>query len=155
MANNNNNVQGPLPAGHNILASDFPPMEELLPAPTDGVGDATVVPPVLASRFELKIGLLNLITAISFFVFEIDDPHSHIRRTTNLRNEITRFQQRLDETFSEAWDQFKDLLNKCPHHDFSHLHQIDTFYNGLSQSDQDSLNFAAGGNLLTRITRKP
>ncbi|GKC43231.1 reverse transcriptase domain-containing protein, partial [Tanacetum coccineum] len=33
-------------------------------------------------------------------------------KTTNLRNEITRFQQRFGETFSEAWDRFKDLLNK-------------------------------------------
>ncbi|GKF52775.1 hypothetical protein Tco_0159685, partial [Tanacetum coccineum] len=41
-------------------------MEELLQAPTDGVGDAVVVSPVLASQFELKIGLLNLVTAISF-----------------------------------------------------------------------------------------
>ncbi|GJV68266.1 reverse transcriptase domain-containing protein [Tanacetum coccineum] len=54
-----------------------------------------------------------------------------------------RFQQRLGETFAEAWDIFKDLLNKCPHHGVSHLYQIDTFYNSLSQSDQDSLNSAA------------
>ncbi|GKE94293.1 reverse transcriptase domain-containing protein, partial [Tanacetum coccineum] len=39
-----------------------------------------------------------------------------------------------------------------PHHGFSPLHQTDTFYNGLNQSDQDSLNSAAGGNLLTRNT---
>nr|GEX94954.1 reverse transcriptase domain-containing protein [Tanacetum cinerariifolium] len=31
-------------------------------------------------------------------------------KTTNLRNEITRFQQRFDESFSEAWDRFNDLL---------------------------------------------
>nr|GEX21277.1 reverse transcriptase domain-containing protein [Tanacetum cinerariifolium] len=31
-------------------------------------------------------------------------------KTTNLRNEITIFQQRFDESFSEAWDRFKDLL---------------------------------------------
>ncbi|GJS80476.1 retrovirus-related pol polyprotein from transposon TNT 1-94 [Tanacetum coccineum] len=42
---NPNNVQGPPPAGPNILASDLRPMEELLQAPTDGVGDAIVVPP--------------------------------------------------------------------------------------------------------------
>ncbi|GJZ59779.1 reverse transcriptase domain-containing protein [Tanacetum coccineum] len=30
------------------------------------------------------------------------------------------------------------------------LHQLDTFYNGLNPSDQDSLNSAAGGNLLER-----
>ncbi|GKA31981.1 reverse transcriptase domain-containing protein [Tanacetum coccineum] len=33
------------------------------------------------------------------------------------------------------------------------LHQIDTFYNVLTQSDQDSLNVAAGGNLLNRTPR--
>nr|GFB36176.1 reverse transcriptase domain-containing protein [Tanacetum cinerariifolium] len=62
--------------------------------------------------------------------------------TTNLKNDITNFQQRFDETFSKAWDRFKDLLRKCPHHGFSELHQIDTFYNSLTQSDQDSLNAA-------------
>ncbi|GJU19244.1 reverse transcriptase domain-containing protein [Tanacetum coccineum] len=64
-------------------------------------------------------------------------------RTTNLRNVITNFQQKFGQTFNKAWDRFKDLLNKCPHHGFSPLHQIDTFYNGLNQSDQDSLNSAA------------
>ncbi|GKD80554.1 reverse transcriptase domain-containing protein, partial [Tanacetum coccineum] len=58
-----------------------------------------------------------------------------------------------DETFSEACDRFKDLLRKCPHHGFLELHQIDTFYNALTQSDQDSLNAAAGGNLLNRTPR--
>nr|GEY60100.1 reverse transcriptase domain-containing protein [Tanacetum cinerariifolium] len=31
-------------------------------------------------------------------------------KTTNLHNEITGFQQRFDESFSEAWDRFNDLL---------------------------------------------
>ncbi|GKA13832.1 reverse transcriptase domain-containing protein, partial [Tanacetum coccineum] len=48
-------------------------------------------------------------------------------KTTNLRNEITNFKQRFDESFSEAWDRFKDLLRACPHHGFSELHQLDTF----------------------------
>nr|GFB47680.1 reverse transcriptase domain-containing protein [Tanacetum cinerariifolium] len=37
-----------------------------------------------------------------------------------------------------------------PHHGFTKLHQLDTFYNGLNPSNQDSLNSAAGGNLLER-----
>ncbi|GJZ91081.1 reverse transcriptase domain-containing protein [Tanacetum coccineum] len=65
-------------------------------------------------------------------------------KTTNLRNEITRFQQRFDETFYEAWDRFNDLLWACPHHGFSELHQLDTFYNALNSNDQDSLNSTAG-----------
>ncbi|GKE11279.1 reverse transcriptase domain-containing protein [Tanacetum coccineum] len=72
-------------------------------------------------------------------------------KTTNLRNEITRFQQRFDETFYEAWDRFNDLLRACPHHRFSELHQLDTFYNALNSNDQDSLNSAAGGDFLDKM----
>ncbi|GKD59648.1 reverse transcriptase domain-containing protein [Tanacetum coccineum] len=176
-------------------------MSELLQAPTEGYGDAIVVPPILAENFELKVRLLLLVTSSQFHGFERDDPHSHIRwfnkitstlkyknvlhdawiwlekepprsihtwedlvskfmnyffppsKTTNLKNDITNFQQRFDETFSEAWDRFKDLLRNCPHHGFSKLHQINTFYNALTQSDQGSLNAAAGGNLLNRTPR--
>ncbi|GKA45042.1 reverse transcriptase domain-containing protein [Tanacetum coccineum] len=74
-------------------------------------------------------------------------------KTKNLKNDITNFQQRFDESFGEAWDHFKDLLCKCLHHGFSELHQIDTFYNALTQSDQDSLNAAADGNLLNCTPR--
>ncbi|GKA97117.1 reverse transcriptase domain-containing protein, partial [Tanacetum coccineum] len=74
-------------------------------------------------------------------------------KTTNLRNEITNFRQRFDESFSEAWDRFKDLLRACPHHGFSELHQLDTFYNALNSNDQDSLNSAAGGNFLDKMPR--
>nr|GEY14543.1 reverse transcriptase domain-containing protein [Tanacetum cinerariifolium] len=187
-------------------------MSELLQVPTEGYGDAIVLPAILAEIFELKVMLLTLVTSSQFHGFERDDPHSHIlwsnkitstlkyknvpreaiklmlfpfslegaaqiwlekepplsiyawenlvsmfvnyffpfSKTTNLKNDIMNFQQRFEETFSEAWDCFKDLLCKCPHHDFSELHQIDTFYNALTQSDQDSLNAAADGNLLNR-----
>ncbi|GJW60453.1 reverse transcriptase domain-containing protein [Tanacetum coccineum] len=74
-------------------------------------------------------------------------------KTTNLRNEITRFQQKFDETFYEAWDRFNDLLRGCPHHGFSELHQLDTFYNALNSNDQDSLNSVAGGNFLDKMPR--
>ncbi|GKA14294.1 reverse transcriptase domain-containing protein [Tanacetum coccineum] len=53
----------------------------------------------------------------------------------------------------EAWDRFKDLLRACPHHGFSELHQLDTFYNALNSNDQDSLNSAAGGNFLDKMPR--
>nr|GEU39767.1 retrovirus-related Pol polyprotein from transposon TNT 1-94 [Tanacetum cinerariifolium] len=73
--------------------------------------------------------------------------------TTNHRNEISNFQQRFDESFHEAWDRYKDLLRACPHHGFTKLHQLDTFYNALNPSDQDSLNAAANGNLVERSTQ--
>ncbi|GJU38107.1 reverse transcriptase domain-containing protein [Tanacetum coccineum] len=190
-----------------VTMADQRTMAELLQAPTEGYGDAIVIPAILAENFELKHGLLNLVTSKQFYGFEKEDPHAHIRwfnkitstikykdvpnssiklmlfpfsiegaariwlekepprsiltwedlvskfinqffppsKTTNLRNEITNFQQRFDESFCEAWDRFKDLLRACPHHGFTELHQLDTFYNALTPTDQDSLNVAAGG----------
>nr|GEX29055.1 reverse transcriptase domain-containing protein [Tanacetum cinerariifolium] len=75
-------------------------------------------------------------------------------KTTYLRNEITNFLQKPNETFNEAWERFKDLLRQFPHHGFSELHQLDTFYNALNQNDQDALDSAAGGNFLDKIPRE-
>ncbi|GKA02053.1 reverse transcriptase domain-containing protein [Tanacetum coccineum] len=135
-------------------------MAELLQAPTEGYGDAIMIPAILAENFKRKHGLLNLVTLKQFYGFEKEDPHAHTRwfnritstikyrdvpnssiklmlfpfsiegaariwlekvpprsiltwedivskfidqffppsKTTNLRNEITNFQQRFDES---------------------------------------------------------
>nr|GEW42396.1 reverse transcriptase domain-containing protein [Tanacetum cinerariifolium] len=44
-----------------------------------------------------------------------------LSKTTYLRNEITNFLQKSNETFNKAWEHFKDLLRQCPHHGFSEL----------------------------------
>nr|GEX96510.1 reverse transcriptase domain-containing protein [Tanacetum cinerariifolium] len=75
-------------------------------------------------------------------------------KTTYLRNEITNFLQKPNETFNEAWEHFKDLFRQCPHHGFSELHQLDTFYNALNPNDQDALDSAAGGIFLDKIPRE-
>nr|GEX70771.1 reverse transcriptase domain-containing protein [Tanacetum cinerariifolium] len=198
-----------------VTMADQRTMAELLQAPTEGYRDAIIIPAILAENFELKHGLLNLVTSKQFCGFEKENPHAHIRwfnkitsmikykdvpnapiklmlflfsiegaaqiwlekepprsivtwedlvskfinqffphlKTTNLRNEITNFQQRFDESFCEAWECFKDLLHACPHHGFTELRQIDTFYNSLKSTDQDSLNAAADGNLLTKTPK--
>ncbi|GJU94503.1 reverse transcriptase domain-containing protein [Tanacetum coccineum] len=63
------------------------------------------------------------------------------------------FYQKTNETFNEAWERFKGLLRQCPHHGFSKLHQLDTFYNSLNTNDQDALDSAAGGNFLDKMPR--
>nr|GEW01821.1 reverse transcriptase domain-containing protein [Tanacetum cinerariifolium] len=107
-------------------------MAELLQAPTEGYKDAIVIPEIAANNFELKHGLINLVQNKQFFRHDKEGPHAHFfppSKTTNLRNEITRFQQRFDESFYEAWNRFNDLL-------------------------RDSLNFVAGGNFLDKMPRE-
>nr|GEU96283.1 reverse transcriptase domain-containing protein [Tanacetum cinerariifolium] len=57
---------------------------------------------------------------LSKFINEFFPPS----RTTSLRNEISNFQQKFDESFHEAWDRYKDLLRACPHHGFTELRQL-------------------------------
>ncbi|GJT49516.1 reverse transcriptase domain-containing protein [Tanacetum coccineum] len=151
-------------------------MAELLQAPTEGYEDANWLSLLLTLKFP---NVPNTSVKLMLFPFSLEGaariwlekepPRSILTwddlvskfinnffppsKTTNLRNEITNFQQRFDESFSEAWDRFKDLLRACPHHGFSELHQLDTFYNALNTNDQDSLNSAAGGNFLDKRPR--
>nr|GFC90385.1 hypothetical protein [Tanacetum cinerariifolium] len=46
-----------------------------------------------------------------------------------------------------------DLLRQCPHHGFSELHQLDTFYNALTPNDQDTLDSAAESKSKVRYSR--
>nr|GEY35414.1 reverse transcriptase domain-containing protein [Tanacetum cinerariifolium] len=195
-----------------VTMADNRTMEEMLQAPTEGYGDAIVVPDILAENFEIKTGLLSLIQANQFHGFESNNPHDHIRsfnritstlkfrdvpndaiklmlfpyslegaakiwyekepprsiltwgdlvskfvnhffpplKTTHLKNEITQFTQKFKETFGEAWERFKEMLRQWPHYGFLELHQVDTFYNGLNEHEKDSLNAAAGENLLRK-----
>ncbi|GJZ76030.1 reverse transcriptase domain-containing protein [Tanacetum coccineum] len=156
-------------------------MDELLQAPTEGYGEAIVLPDINADHFVIKTNLLQLVQASPFHGFERDNPHTHINnfkkitstlkfwgvpndviklmmfpyslegiariwydkeppnsiltwddlvtkfvnrffppsKTTHLKNEISRFTQKFDETFSEAWERFKEMLRACPHHGFS------------------------------------
>jgi len=70
-------------------------------------------------------------------------------KTTSLRNQITSFTQREDETLYEAWEQFKDLLILCPHHGLQKWMVVQTFYNGVNQSVRSMVDVAAGGTLMS------
>ncbi|GKC55073.1 reverse transcriptase domain-containing protein [Tanacetum coccineum] len=141
-------------------------MEELLRAPTEGYGEAIVIPKINADHFEIKTNLLQLVQANPFHGFERENLHTHINnfkritstlkfrdvpndviklmmfpyslegaarvwydkepsnsilpwedlvtkfvnqfvppsKTTHLKNDISRFTQKFNETFSEAWE---------------------------------------------------
>nr|GEY22698.1 serine/threonine-protein kinase 38-like [Tanacetum cinerariifolium] len=129
-----------------VPMADNRTMAELLQAPTECYEDVIVIPKIVANNFELKHGLINLVQIKQFFGLDKEDLHAHIRYF----NKITSTMR----SFYEAWGRFNDLLRACPHYGFFELHQLDTFYNALNVNDQDSLNFAAGGNFLDKMPRE-
>nr|GFA56210.1 reverse transcriptase domain-containing protein [Tanacetum cinerariifolium] len=98
-------------------------MAEMLRAPIEGCAEAIIVPSIIAEQFELKHSLINMMTWEQFFGLEKDNLHDHGQPAGGLK--------------------------KNPR-GFTELHQLDTFYNTLNPTDQDSLNAAASGNLLEK-----
>nr|GEV51621.1 reverse transcriptase domain-containing protein [Tanacetum cinerariifolium] len=70
---------------------------------------------------------------------------------TKLRNEITNFRQRPDESLFEAWERSRLSIDRCPNHNMLPVTQIDTFYNRLTLRHHDTINAACG----TFMKRRP
>ncbi|GKD50229.1 hypothetical protein Tco_1279205 [Tanacetum coccineum] len=102
-----------------VTMDDQRTMVQLLQAPTEDYEDAIVY---------LN---LNMITSTLKFL-----------NVLNMSIKLMLFPFYLEGT-ARIWLK-KELPRACPHHGFSKLHQLDTFYNALNSNDQDSLNSAAG-----------
>ncbi|GKB78413.1 retrovirus-related pol polyprotein from transposon TNT 1-94 [Tanacetum coccineum] len=52
-------------------------------------------------------------------------------RTAKKMEEINNFQQDPDETLYQAWEQFNELLLRCPQHYLTYMQEVILFYKGL------------------------
>nr|GEZ94899.1 hypothetical protein [Tanacetum cinerariifolium] len=85
------------------LMADNRTMEELVQAP-HGRGTARVW-----YNKEPPNSILTWEDLINKLVNQFFPPS----KTTHLKNEISRFTQRFEETFGEAWERFKEMLRDC------------------------------------------
>ncbi|GJZ09051.1 reverse transcriptase domain-containing protein [Tanacetum coccineum] len=104
----------------------------------------------------------NLGEPSSLFDFEevMSIPHNNMgpppagppsaRPAPKLRNEITKFEQKLHESLFEAWERYNLSIDRCLNHNMLLVTQIDTFYNGLTLSHRDTINAAAGGTFMQK-----
>ncbi|XP_048622882.1 uncharacterized protein LOC106394129 [Brassica napus] len=131
-------------------------------------------PPVANNNFEIKSSLINMIENNKYHGLALEDPLDHLdrfdkycglsktngkaflnkffsaTRTANLRNQISGFQQRGLEGFSEAWERFRSYLSQCPHHGFNNESLLSTFYRGVLPKFKSQLDTASNGNFLGR-----
>nr|GEY88878.1 reverse transcriptase domain-containing protein [Tanacetum cinerariifolium] len=69
---------------------------------------------------------------------------------TKLKNEITNFRQRPDESLFEARERYKLSIDRCLNRNMLHVTQIDTFYSRLTLRHRDTINATAGGTFMKR-----
>jgi len=75
-------------------------------------------------------------------------------KMASLRNQITSFAQREDESLYEAWEQFNDLLRLCPHHGLHKWMVVQIFYNGVTQSVRSMIDATTGGTLMSKMEKE-
>nr|GEX61931.1 hypothetical protein [Tanacetum cinerariifolium] len=146
---------------------DLRTMEELCQPTLNGRGGPIASISIQAMNFGLKNDMIlqvqnschvtqsikvNEVTDNAFFLYLF--PHSLTyfppSMVTMLRNKITNFRQRPDESLFEAWEGYKLSIDRCPNHNMLPVTQIDTFYNGLTLRHRDTINAAAGGTFMKR-----
>ncbi|EOX99579.1 Uncharacterized protein TCM_008289 [Theobroma cacao] len=132
-------------------------------------------PPIQANNFEIKPSIIKMNQ--TFFQFEglpNDDLNAHIvnflkicdtfkanakkfftnffplAKTTKIRNDITFFMQFDSISLYVAWERYKDLIRRCPHHGLPKWLQLQTFYNGLLGPFRTTIDATAGGALMSK-----
>nr|XP_017233145.1 PREDICTED: uncharacterized protein LOC108207196 [Daucus carota subsp. sativus] len=67
-------------------------------------------------------------------------------KTQQMRAIILTFKAQPGEGLYQAWERYKALLRKCPHHGYEEWMVLSTFYGALNYDIRLSLDVAAGGN---------
>ncbi|KAI3795158.1 hypothetical protein L1987_37807 [Smallanthus sonchifolius] len=75
-------------------------------------------------------------------------------KTSKLRARILSFQPDDGETIYEAWERFKELMRKVPHHGLLKWQQCETFYNGLEMTGKQLIDAYAGGDIGTKTPQE-
>ncbi|XP_062083461.1 uncharacterized protein LOC133789704 [Humulus lupulus] len=66
------------------------------------------------------------------------------------RGEINNFHQKDGESLYDAWERFKELLRKCPHHGIEKWMLVHIFYNGLCGTTRTIIDAASGGAFMSK-----
>ncbi|GJV08905.1 hypothetical protein Tco_1346561 [Tanacetum coccineum] len=91
---------------------------EATPSPTEGYGEAIVLPEINADHFEIKTNLLQLVQANPFYGRESENPHAHINsfkritstlRFRNVPNDVIKINATTSKTY-EIIDKLADQL---------------------------------------------
>ncbi|XP_062114800.1 uncharacterized protein LOC133826398 [Humulus lupulus] len=71
-------------------------------------------------------------------------------KSARIRGEINNFCQFEGESLYDAWERFKELLRKCPHHGIVKWMLVHTFYNELRGNPRTIIDAAAGGAFMSK-----
>ncbi|GJU38066.1 hypothetical protein Tco_1186420 [Tanacetum coccineum] len=96
-----------------------PTMEEYMTKTRDDYGSGIARPKIdEKTQFELKGQFLKELHDNTFSGLDNEEANEHIEKEP-------------DETLSQAWERFKELLLRCPQHYLTNMQEVILFYKGL------------------------
>lgn len=69
----------------------------------------------------------------------------------NIFLKIQAFQERDEESYRKAWNGFKELIRKCPHHGITIDNQVQYFYIELSPLSKSHVDSFDGGSVVNQF----
>nr|GEV98917.1 reverse transcriptase domain-containing protein [Tanacetum cinerariifolium] len=136
-----NNSEMAAEGNGDLPVPDLQTMEELCQPLLNGRGGPIAPIAIQATNFGLKNDMIQQIQNFcQFHGLSSDDANKHLDKflhmakmflgkyfppsmVTKLRNEITNFHQRPDESLFKAWECYKLSIDRCPNHNMRNLHE--------------------------------
>ncbi|KAL0461397.1 UNVERIFIED_CONTAM: hypothetical protein Slati_0027300 [Sesamum latifolium] len=145
----------------------------------NGTISSIIKPSVEANNFKIKPSIIQIIrSSVQFSDLPNEDPNKHLINFFEICDTF-RFNglvmMLLDFGFShshyvillksgfslcllldreslyDAWERFKSMLRKCPHHELPVWRQVQTFYNGVTLANRATIDAAAGGTIMKKL----
>ncbi|CAL8988235.1 unnamed protein product, partial [Prunus brigantina] len=76
------------------------------------------------------------------------------QKTNKIRQEILRFTQKEGEAFHECWERYKEMISSCPHHNIETWMQMQSFYEGLLDSERMMVDATSGEGLMNKTAEE-
>ncbi|XP_057985368.1 uncharacterized protein LOC131170331 [Hevea brasiliensis] len=115
-------------------------------------------PRVEANNFELKPSLCQIVQQSQFGGGPIASPHVHLTHFLEISDMLKingvlddAIRPKDDESLYEAWERYKDLQRRCPHHGIPKWMLVQHFYNGVSPAIRGIIDASSGGDLMEKL----
>ncbi|WP_368855846.1 hypothetical protein, partial [Salmonella enterica] len=66
-------------------------------------------------------------------------------KTNLVMKEISSIQQEVDESLSNYWMRFNELVESCPNHKYSEAQLLQYFYHGMCNNDRNHMDSSSNG----------